>query len=254
MDTQQDKEILMTNLPSTDTSTEDDLAEDTPATRSSLRARFGSLLVSFTIAFLIVCLLRVFVFQIYVVQQESMENTLLPGNTVTVDKLSPDFAGLERGDVIVFSPPTSFAEQIPGPSVSNTGVLEFLFGDNSVKLVKRIIGLPGDTVELKNGQVYLNGQLLNEPYVNSQSGTQPETDFNSSVALTKWVLGPNQLFVMGDHRDMSSDSRTFGPVDRNLVVGRVWLRLTGGLGVFNRPFWESSLPANYTNPTSTPAK
>jgi len=239
----------MTDLPSTDVP-----SEDTPSAKSSWRGRLGSLLVSFTIAFLIVCLLRVFVFQIYIVQQESMENTLLPGNTVVVDKLSPDFAGLERGDVIVFSPPPSFAAQIPGPAVSNTGVLEFLFGDNSVKLVKRVIGLPGDTIELKNGQVYLNGQLLNEPYVNSSGGTQPESGLNNSVALTKWVLGPNQLFVMGDHRDMSSDSRTFGPIDRSSVVGRVWLRLTGGTGVFNRPFWESNLPANYTNPTATPAK
>ena len=241
-------------IPSPETLAPEASLPETPTPKSSLRARLGSLLVSFTIAFLIVCLLRVFVFQIYVVQQESMENTLLPGNTVTVDKLSPDFAGLERGDIVVFSPPASFADQIPGPAVTNTGVLEFLFGDNSVKLVKRVIGLPGDTIELKNGQVYLNEQLLSEPYVNSNSGTRPESGLNNSATLTKWVLGANQLFVMGDHRDMSSDSRTFGPIDRSLVVGRVWLRLTGGLGVFNRPFWESSLPANYSNPTPLPAK
>jgi signal peptidase I len=237
-----------------DPSEEAALSEDTPSRKSSWRLQLGSLLISFTIAFLIVCLLRVFVFQIYVVQQESMETTLLPGNTVMVDKLSADFAGLERGDVIVFSPPSNFAAQISSPTLTNTGILEFLFGDNSVKLVKRIIGLPGDTIELKNDQVYLNGRVLTEPYVNSNSGTQPETGFNNSEPLTKWVLGPNQLFVMGDHRDMSSDSRTFGPIDRSLVVGRVWLRLTGGTGVFNRPFWESTLPADYSDPTAVPAK
>jgi signal peptidase I len=81
-------------------------------------------------------------------------------------------------------------------------------------LVKRVIGLPGETVEVRNGVVYVNGAPLPEPFPHDL-GTE------SREAI---VLGPLNYYVMGDNRDNSNDSRTFGPVQREYILGRVWLR------------------------------
>lgn len=83
--------------------------------------------------------------------------------------------------------------------------------------IKRIIGLPGDTVELRDQQVYVNGVAIDEPYINEPCNTSRCRD-------AVWELGPDEYFVMGDNRNHSSDSRTFGPVARHYLVGEVLVR------------------------------
>ncbi len=139
-----------------------------------------------------------FVAQPYQVEQMSMENTLLPGQYVLVDKLTPRFDGYKRGDIVVFTPPGGD----PG----------------SVPFIKRVIGLPGDTVDLQNGHVIINGQPISEPYVYPGQTTEPLN------GQDHWVVPPGDLFVLGDHREQSSDSRVFGPVPIKNVIGRAWLR------------------------------
>jgi signal peptidase I len=83
--------------------------------------------------------------------------------------------------------------------------------------VKRIVGLPDESIRLQGGLVYVNGSLLNETYLHRRPYQRPEYD-------REWWLGPEEYFVMGDNRSDSQDSRAFGPVRQDLIVGRVWFR------------------------------
>jgi len=146
--------------------------------------------------------LQLFVVQPYQVQQTSMENTLMPDQYVLVDKLTPHFDNFHRGDVIVFNPPPAWTGDATGTAY-----------------VKRVIGVGGDTIDIHGGHLYVNGYLQTEPYV-FESQT---TDLPNHGSKT-WTLDPGQLFVLGDHRAASQDSRDFGPIDKSAVVGRAWLR------------------------------
>lgn len=142
--------------------------------------------------------IQTFIAQPYKVEQHSMETTLLPDQYVLVDKLTPRLDDYGRGDVIVFEPPPGFR------------------GDGT-PFIKRVIGLPGDTLEIRDGGVYINGVRLDEPYVRGEP-----TDTSDSGG--QWAIGAGQLFVLGDNRENSSDSRVFGTISRESVVGRAWLR------------------------------
>jgi signal peptidase I len=145
-----------------------------------------------------------FVAQPYRVQQESMETTLEPDQYVLVDKITPRFDTYKRGDIVVFNPPQNWVQQ------------------NGQPYIKRVIGVGGDTIELKNGAVYLNGTKLIEPYVYQVDGkAQPTEDL---IGAKRWVVPRDDVFLMGDHRGNSADSREFGPVDVTAVIGRAWLR------------------------------
>ena len=141
-----------------------------------------------------------FIAQPYKVEQQSMEQTLLPGQYVLVDKLTPRFDAYKRGDIVVFMPPQ---DTVPG----------------QIPFVKRVIGLPGDVVEVKNGAVLINGQQLSEPYVYPGQVTE------ATGGQDRWIVPDGQVFVLGDHREESSDSRVFGPVPVGRIKGRAWVAL-----------------------------
>jgi signal peptidase I len=137
-----------------------------------------------------------FVAQPYRIEQMSMEQTLEPGQYVLIDKLSPRWADYARGDVVVFWPPDT---------------------EHDVPFIKRVIGLPGDRVEIKDGLVYVNGVELDEPYV-FEGPTEP------SVLGEVIVVPPGSYFAMGDHRSDSTDSRVFGFIERDDIIGRALVR------------------------------
>ena len=145
-----------------------------------------------------------FVAQPFQVKQLSMQHTIENNQYVLVDKLTPRFDPYHRGDIVVFEPPDN-AESLRGEP-----------------FIKRVIGVAGDGVELRDGLVYVNGTALDEPYLFAENGvaepTEPETD------VVSWTVPAGQLFVMGDHRRRSSDSRGFGPIRTDSVIGRAWLR------------------------------
>jgi len=149
--------------------------------------------------------IQTFIAQPFKVQQVSMERTLEPEQYVLVDKLTPRFDAYKRGDIVVFDPPPNWVQA------------------NGQPYIKRVIGVGGDTVELKGGKVLVNGTALVEPYVYQEDGKAQPTD-PLLPGTGKWVIPTGQLFLMGDHRSNSADSREFGPVDIAKVIGRAWLR------------------------------
>jgi signal peptidase I len=150
--------------------------------------------------------IQAFIAQPYKVQQGSMENTLLPDQYVLVDKLSPRWHTYSYGDIVVFKPPATWAQ------------------GSDVPFIKRVIGLPGDTVALKQGLLYVNDIKVIEPYIFTGDDGIRQQSLPAPGGASSWVVPAGELFVMGDHREDSADSRNFGPVEISNVVGRAWLR------------------------------
>ena len=133
-----------------------------------------------------------------------METTLEPDQYVLVDKLTPRFDTYKRGDIVVFNPPEAWQQADGTP------------------YIKRVIGVGGDTVEIHDGKVFVNGTELVEPYVFQEDGEPQPTE--DPLQPEKWVVPDGELFLMGDHRGSSADSREFGTVELDKVIGRAWLR------------------------------
>jgi signal peptidase I len=141
--------------------------------------------------------LRAFVVQTFYIPSPSMVPTLQVDDRVIVNKLSYRLHPVHRKDLVVFTTP---------PTVDKK------FKD----LVKRVIGLPGDRIEGRDGKVYINGQPLNEPYLADGTITR---DFGP------FAVPAGQYYVMGDNRGNSEDSRVFGPIPKSTIVGRAFLRI-----------------------------
>lgn len=170
--------------------------------------------------------IQTFVAQPFKVEQPSMESTLLPGQFVLVDKLSPRWDPYAIGDIIVFNPPEASS------------------GASNVPFIKRVIGVAGDDVELRDGLVYVNGIEIEESYIFREDDGTPQATISTPGGASHWVIRDGELFVMGDHRLASADSRSFGPIEVSNVVGRAWLRYWPfeGFGVLPVPTYPE-LPA-----------
>jgi signal peptidase I len=149
-------------------------------------------------AFVIALLIKMFLFQAFYIPSASMDPTLKVHDRVLVNKLSYHLHSVHRGDIIVFkAPPEERTAQIKD-------------------LVKRVIGLPGDTIEARSGHIYINDRLLKEPYL--PAGTVSDD-------LPRQVVPPDSYFMMGDNRTESSDSRVFGPIRRSTIIGRAFVKM-----------------------------
>ena len=182
------------------------------------------------LALLLSLVVKTWLMQAFYIPSESMENTLLKGDRVIVSKLVPSHIGLNRGDVIVFVDPDHWLPaQIPvqrtplSAAVRSTMTFVGLLPtDEGNHLIKRVIGLPGDHVVCcdKNQKLTVNGVALNEPYI-FPGDTPSQQPFDITVP-------PGRVWVMGDHRSASADSRPHdqgsggvkGTVPESLIVGR----------------------------------
>jgi len=156
-----------------------------------LRLLFQESLQVVVPALLLALVVHLFLAQATIVYGQSMEPNLSERQRLIIDKISYRLRPPQRNDIVVIDLP-----------------------DMDEMLVKRIIGMPGETVEVRRGVVYVNGTALPEPF--------PHDLGYRSMPVT--VVGPLSYFVMGDNRDNSNDSRAFGSVKREYIVGRVWLR------------------------------
>ncbi len=149
------------------------------------------------LAIIIVFPVRYFIFQPFFVQGISMEPSFFDGDYLIVDEISYRFGNPQRGEVIVFKYPQSPAQ----------------------RYIKRIIGIPGETIIIKNGQISIINK--NEKWI------LDETNYLSDIYTAgeiKVSLSENEYFVLGDNRAFSSDSRRWGPLSREFIIGKVYLR------------------------------
>ncbi|MEO9138540.1 MAG: signal peptidase I [Jatrophihabitans sp.] len=163
------------------------------------------LVVLAAVAAVAATLLRIFVLAPYYIPSESMEPTLhgctgCDNDHVLVDKISYRFHDPRQSDIVVFDKPKGVV--VPA-------------GEDV--LIKRVIALPGDTIAIKKGRVIVNGALLKESYLNKDKSCYPSTNM-----VTRTVPA-NRVFVMGDNRCNSTDSRVFGTIPESAIVGRAWL-------------------------------
>lgn len=163
------------------------------------------------VALAVALLLRTFVVQTFFIPSGSMEPTLQIGDRILVNKLSYHLHSVNRGDIVVFSRPP--AEDCGGPEVDD--------------LVKRVIGLPGETISLSGGYVDINGKRLDETWLPaSRQGVTGEGPPGTPYDLARpYRIPTNDYFVMGDNRTDSCDSRYWGTVQRSLIIGKVELRI-----------------------------
>jgi signal peptidase I len=151
-------------------------------------------------------LVRVYVLQQFYISGPSMESTLFENNRVLVNKLSYRLHDIRRSDVVVFDRITT-----------SGGIIAH---DD---LIKRVIGIEGDTVEIKDCKVLVNAKEIQEPYLDESVLALPNAVERCRVIDMKPITVPkDQLFVMGDNRPESYDSRSFGTIPKHLVVGRAF--------------------------------
>jgi signal peptidase I len=174
------------------------------------------------LAVLLAVVFKTFLVAAFYIPSGSMESTLNISDRVLVEKVSYRFGDVQRGDVVVFVHDDPGFETA-GPSnpvagfFSSLGQAVGVVPPSDRDFIKRVVGLPGDTITCRGGKVFRNGAPVDEPYLDP--GTQTE-----NCARTTTVP-PGELFVMGDNRGNSQDSRAFGPIDRDDVVGRAFVRI-----------------------------
>ena len=149
-------------------------------------------------ALLAALLVKTFLIQAFFIPSLSMYPTLHEGDRVLVNKISYRVHDVHRGDLVVFERP---------PAAGAEGIKD---------LIKRVVGLPGETIQARDGFVYVNNRRLDEPYID---------DGDITDNLPRHRIQEGEVFVMGDNRDDSEDSRRFGAIDEDLIVGRAFVRI-----------------------------
>ncbi len=177
------------------------------------------MITTFAIAFIIALFVRSEAFALTEVRQHSMENTLYEGQKLVMEKLSYKLGAPKRGDIIIF-----IKEDLPdGFWGSKVGLVvkDYLdkihHNESQKRLVKRVIGMPNDVIDIKDGKVYINGEILEESYVKGDT-------FKGEIEFPIKVPKEN-LFVMGDNRENSLDSRDLGCISYKQIEGKVVCRV-----------------------------
>jgi signal peptidase I len=187
------------------------------------------------VAFCLAVLIRTFLVQAFFIPSGSMENTLLVGDRVLVNKVVYDMRDPVRGEIVVFRGTDNWAPEVTAPVSQAFGAkLGRTVGDlvgisrpGERDFIKRVIGLPGDKVACcdDQGRITVNGTGINEPYVqdNSPLDAPPNPRQCTSRRFAEVTVPAGEMFVMGDHRAVSQDARCQGPVPINNVIGRAFV-------------------------------
>ena len=174
--------------------------------------------IYFISAVLVASLMQSQLYALTTVHQSSMQNTLMEGHTLIIDKISYQFSEPKRGDIVVFLRGENTKGFVNRYKVFLKDVeLRFAKSFRTNRLIKRVIAVEGDKIDIRDGNVYINDEMLNEPYV---KGITPGMEKSYP-----YVVPEGYVFVMGDNRENSLDSRSFGPVSINSIEGKAIFRL-----------------------------
>jgi signal peptidase I len=167
-------------------------------------------------ALIVAVLIKTFIIQPFYIPSESMEHTLEVDDKVMVSKLAYRFGDIERGDIVVFETGPELEESVPEAVIQS--VLDALGIRTSGRedLIKRVIAIGGDEIEIRDNRVLVNGTAIDEPYL-------VEDVFMADMPPR--TVPEEHIWVMGDNRNQSSDSRVFGPVSVESVVGQAIVRI-----------------------------
>ncbi|MUT66440.1 signal peptidase I [Paenibacillus sp. NEAU-GSW1] len=165
-----------------------------PVKRSNWRKELREWGISLSLAIIFALLFQNYVYAQSEVHNISMQNTLIAGQRLIEDKWSYKFKNPEHGDIVIINGPES-----------------------DMRLVKRVIGLPGDVIDIHDGSVFLNGERINEPYTKGLT--------TSGSLVFPYIVESDKIFVMGDNREHSEDSRDLGPIAFSSIEGKVVYRI-----------------------------
>ncbi|MBJ7472892.1 MAG: signal peptidase I [Solirubrobacteraceae bacterium] len=186
--------------------------------RPTRRPVHRMVLVTSTLVFALVVLWALSLVKPYRVSSGSMAPTAISGQRIIADHLGDDGWNPKPDEIIVFKAPAGARVDADRECGSlrepGTACLVPLRGETPISFVKRVVGVPGDRIEVKGGHVVRNGRLLSEPFAEDCDG--------EICNLAEFTVPPDAYFVMGDNRDDSSDSRYWGPVPREQIIGRVF--------------------------------
>jgi signal peptidase I len=197
------------------------------------KGKFREYFEAFGIALVIALVVRTLLLQAFKIPSSSMENTLLVGDHIFVNKFIYGYhIPFTKGRVLEFSKP-------------NRGdIIVFVFPEDPTKdFIKRVVGVPGDVVEVRQKVVYLNGKALTEDYARYVEGDDPDRAVHTRDDMLPVKVPPGKYFVMGDNRDRSYDSRFWGFVDSDAVIGKAlfiyfsidWSKGVGWMEVWRWP-------------------
>lgn len=164
-------------------------------------------IVVIAIALIVAMLVRLFLLQQFYISGPSMETTMFSDNRVLVSKLAYKIGDIDRGDVVVFDRATMNGSQIEHDD-----------------LIKRVIGLGGESIEIRDCSVYIDGTKLDEPYLPSRDiGLANLSDRCGVVSMPLTTIENDEVFLVGDNRPQSFDSRMFGPIKKDLIIGQAFV-------------------------------
>lgn len=174
------------------------------------KGKFREYVEAFGIALVIALVVRTLLIQAFKIPSSSMENTLLVGDHIFVNKFIYGYhIPFTKGRVLQFKSP------------ERGDIIVFVFPEDTEKdFIKRVIGVPGDVIEVRQKTVYLNGQPIREDYARFVEGADPEGLVRARDDMPAIQVPPGKYFVMGDNRDRSYDSRFWGFVDSEAVIGK----------------------------------
>ena len=195
-------------------------AEEQPKKRSRVVDAGIEIVTTVGLAVVLYLVITTFVVQTFRVEQGSMLDTLQENEHLLIDKITPRIDEYSRGDIIVFHPDGQ-TDRTP--------------------FIKRVIGVAGDEISIRDGSVWVDGQRLDEDdyTFRDQAGVNEPTE-PAFGGPQQWTVGDGELFVLGDHRDSSRDSRDIGLISVDDVVGRAWLRFFpfDTLGILETPTYD----------------
>ncbi|UIJ69535.1 signal peptidase I (plasmid) [Bacillus cereus] len=175
--------------------------------------KFGRWFGILIVAFIFTVVINMFIFQTYRVEGHSMDPTLSNQELLFVSKIVHTFsAEPDYNDIVIIDSQLGKAETLQN-QILDIGLIAMFTGDTNKSIyVKRVIGKPGDSIEIKDGYVYRNHKKIKEPYIKEPM---------NALIKDQWVVSPNHIFVMGDNRNNSKDSREIGPIPIDHILGKV---------------------------------